>query len=327
MSDNRSIYPLMVLVAFIWGGTFNAAGFALTGFHPLAVSWLRFALATAVLLMIGGREILSTPVRRSDWPGFFLLGLTGIFAYNIFFMYAMQLTSAVNGSLITAANPIVTAVLAALVLREKFTARLAGGALLSFVGVVLVISGGSWQAIRALQFNFGDILAILSVLSWSLYALVIKSTSRRFSPMITTFYGFLTGTLLLSPCGLLARPGPAALAGAGWPALTAVLYLALIGSVLAFFWWNRGVSILGAGRSSVFLNLIPVGTILISVFFREPVTLIQGAGCLLIAGAVTLAADRRPHDRPRTPAEGTGRGGAHCAPPPAPQTHPHRGAN
>ncbi len=291
MAKDGTIYLLMVLVAFIWGGTFNAAGFALTGLHPSSVALIRFAIATVVLLIVGRREIFSTAIKAKDWLDFFLLGLTGIFFYNVFFMYAMKYTSAINGSLITATNPIVTAILAARLLKEKFTARLAGGTLLSFIGVMLVISGGSWQTLTALQFNAGDILTLLSVLSWSAYSLLIKRISSRFSPMITTFYGFLTGTLLLLPCGLCSRPGPAAFLNAGAPAITAVLYLSLIGSVLAFFWWNRGVSILGAGRSAIFLNLIPVGTIIISLLFREPITFFQAAGCLLVISAVMLAAE------------------------------------
>lgn len=294
MSKNKLIYLLMVLVAFFWGGTFNAAGFALAEFHPLTIAFIRFTIATVILLFIGRREIFSTPVNKNDWLNFFFLGLTGIFAYNAFFLYAMKYTSPVNGSLIAAVNPIVTAILATLLLKEKFTARLAGGALLSIIGVVLVISGGSWQTIRSLEFNFGDILTLCSVISWSFYAIIGKKVSNSFSPVITTFYSFLTGTLLLLPFGLFCKPGPAALPGAGWPAIAAVLYLALIGSSLAFLWWNKGVAVLGASRSSIFINLIPVATIIISLFFNEPITPVQIAGCILVISAVMLTADREP---------------------------------
>lgn len=294
MPNNKLIYLLMVLVAFFWGGTFNAAGFALADFHPLTIAFLRFAIATVILLLIGRREIFSTPVKKKDWLNFFLLGLTGIFAYNAFFLYAMKYTSPINGSLIVAINPIVTAILATLLLKEKFTARLAGGALISIIGVVLVISEGSWQIISSLEFNFGDILTLGSVISWSLYAIVGKTVSDSFSPLITTFYGFLTGTLILFPFGLFSKPGPAAFIDAGWPAIAAVLYLALIGSVLAFLWWNKGVAILGASRSSIFINLIPVATIIISLFFHESITPIQIAGCALVIGAVMLTTDREP---------------------------------
>lgn len=292
MSTKRLIYFQLVLVAFFWGGTFNAAGFALAGFHPLAVAFLRFAIATVVLLCIGRREIFSTVIDKKDWLNFILLGLTGIFAYNAFFLYAMQYTSPVNGALIVAINPIVTSVLATIFLKEKFTARLVGGALLSFVGITLVISQGSWQIISALKFNFGDILTLCSVLSWSFYAIVGKNVSDSFSPMITTFYGFLTGMLLLLPFGIFSKPGPAAFVNAGWPAIASVLYLALIGSVLSFFWWNKGVAAIGAGRASIFINLIPVATIIISLFFRDTITPVQIAGCVLVIGAVMLTAER-----------------------------------
>lgn len=294
MSKKKTIYLLMILTAFIWGGTFNAAGFALTGLHPLAAAFIRFAVATAIFLISGYREICSTPIQRSDWLKFFLLGLTGIFAYNVFFMYALKYTSAVNGSLITAVNPIVTAILAALLLKEKFTLRLGGGALLSFIGVVLVTSAGSWETIRSFDFNFGDILILGSVFSFSLYTIVGKTVSSAYSPMITTFYSFLTGTLLLAPFGLSSKPGPGAIVNAGLPAIVAILYLALIGSVLAYFWWNKGVAALGAGRAAIFINLIPVATIVISLFFGEPIRFTQAAGCVLIIGAVMLASGGRP---------------------------------
>lgn len=294
MPSNKLIYLLMVLVGFFWGGTFNAAGFALAHFHPLTIAFVRFAIATTVLLFIGRREIFGTAVKKKDWLNFILLGLTGIFAYNAFFLYAMKYTSPVNGSLIVAGNPIVTAILAALLLREKFTARLAGGVLISIAGVVLVISEGSWQIISSLKFNLGDILTLCSVISWSLYAIVGKRVSDSFSPLITTFYGFLTGTIILAPFGLLSKPGLTALPEAGWPAIASVLYLALIGSVLAFFWWNKGVAALGAARSSIFVNLIPIATITISLFFHEPITPVQIVGCILVVGAVLLTTGSGP---------------------------------
>ena len=72
----------MVLVAFIWGGTFNAAGFALTEFHPLTIALLRFAIATVILLLIGHREIFSTPVNKSDWLNFFPVSYTHLDVYK-----------------------------------------------------------------------------------------------------------------------------------------------------------------------------------------------------------------------------------------------------
>ena len=289
MPNNSLTYLLMVLVAFIWGSTFNAVSLSLTAFHPISVALFRSAISAIVLLFIGRREIFSTPVKKSDWLNLFLLGLSGVLVNNLFFMYSMIYTSPVNGSLITGINPVVTALLATLLLKEKLTVRLAGGALLSFIGVALVISKGSWQILTALKFNPGDLLTLGAVLGCSTYAIICKRVSDSFSPMLTTFYSFFTGTLLLLPFSLLVKPGAALPMETRIPAVAAVLYLSLIGSVLAFLWWNRGISILGAGRSAAFLNLIPVATIAISLSLRETVTPVQWAGCALIIGAVTLA--------------------------------------
>ena len=295
--DNKMIYLLMLLVAFSWGGAFNAAAFALADIPPLTVAFFRFALATVILLPVSLISGAGIPSRKDSWLGFFLLGLTGVAAYNTFFLTGMQATSPVNGSLIVAASPMVTAVLAALFLKEIFTLRQLGGVLLSFTGVALVASGGSLQNLLALQINRGDSLLLGAMFSWSLYAIVGKSVMARSSPLASTTYGCMIGALLLLPFALAGDPGFSSLAHARLPAVLAVLYLALIASVLAFWWWNQGVSALGAGRASVFLNLIPVSTMVISLFLGEAIFITQLAGCALVISGVTLTAQLQAQPR------------------------------
>jgi drug/metabolite transporter (DMT)-like permease len=283
----------MVLVAFFWGGAFNAAKFALSDISPLTAAFFRFALTALILLPFSFRELARTKLKSRDWLDFFLLGLTGVFGYNVFFLVGMQTTSPINGSLIVSASPMVTTLLAFPILREKIAAGHLGGILLSFGGVCLVVSGGSLRSLLSLQVNRGDLLMLGAMLSWSLYAIVGKKVMGRRSPVVSTSYGIAAGTLLLLPFALFGDPGFGSLAGAGWPAFSAILYLSVFASVLGFLWWNRGVSFLGAGRASVFLNLIPVATMVISLFFRDPIVLSQIAGCVLIIGGVTMTARQK----------------------------------
>lgn len=289
----------MVLVAVSWGGAFNAAKFALADLHPFTVAFFRFAITTAILIPLNFSLLLKTKVEKRGLIGFFLLGLTGVFGYNAFFLTGMQYTSPVNGSLIVAASPMVTTLLAAPLLQENITLKKLSGAVLSFFGVALVVSGGSLHNLLSLQVNRGDLLLLGGMLSWSLYAIVGKKSMGRYSPMITTTYGIAFGALLLLPAALLTDPGFGSLSAIRWPAATAVLYLAVVASVLAFYWWNQGVNAMGAGPASVFLNLIPVTTMIVSLFFREPVVLTQVAGCVLVIAGVTLTTQqfrRRPEN-------------------------------
>ncbi|MEW5785963.1 MAG: DMT family transporter [Bacillota bacterium] len=292
MRNTNLIYLLMVLVAIFWGGTFNAATFALKDLEPFTVAFFRFAITVLFLAPLSRRALATAKVSKRDLCGFFLMGLTGVFAYNAFFLTGMRFTSAVNGSLIVSASPMVTTLLAIPFLHEKITMTKLSGFLLSFLGVTLVVSGGSLYNLLALQVNKGDLIILGGMLSWSLYALVGKRVMSRFSPLVTTTYSILFGALLLLPCALLSDPGFKSLAHASWPALSAVLYMAIFASVLAFLWWNQGVDRLGAGPASIFLNLIPVATMVISLFFREPVVLTQVLGCLLVIAGISLTASK-----------------------------------
>jgi drug/metabolite transporter (DMT)-like permease len=300
LKNKNLIYLLMVLVAVSWGGAFNAAKFALADLQPFTVAFFRFGITAAILIPLNFSMLRKTKVEKRGLLEFFLLGLTGVFGYNAFFLTGMQFTSPVNGSLIVAASPIVTTLLAAPFLSEKITLNKLSGAALSFFGVALVVSGGTLYNLLTLQVNRGDALLLGGMLSWSIYAIVGKKSMGRYSPMITTTYGIAFGALLLLPAALLTDPGFGSLSGIGWPAATAVFYLAVIASVLAFYWWNQGVDKMGAGPASVFLNLIPVTTMIVSLFFREPVVLTQVAGCILVIAGVTLATQqlhRRPENR------------------------------
>src|SRR5665647_237817 len=124
MQRTRSVYIKLVITTFFWGGTFVAGKWAVGEAPPFFVAFLRFAIASVVLWALvawrrrGSDERFPVPEGRDQWAGLFSIGLTGVFLYNFLFLTGLSWTSATNGSLIVAFNPLLTAILSAWWLKE-----------------------------------------------------------------------------------------------------------------------------------------------------------------------------------------------------------------
>ncbi len=293
------MYARLTVTALFWGGTFVAARYAVREAPPFSVAAVRFAVASAVLFLLVAREAgrkagpRAFPVPRTgeEWLGLLSLGFFGVFLYNAVFFTALTWTTAANGSLIVAVNPALTAALSAAWLKEKVRPLQAVGLLVSFVGVAFVVSKGSWETVRRMSFNRGDVLMLGAPLAWALYSIQGKRVLDRFpfSPLAATAYAALFGAMMLCPAAVAERLATGRAAGFSLVGWLAVLQLALLGTVLGFVWWYEGVKALGAGRAAVFVNLVPVfGVLLAALFLGERLAWAEAFGGGLVIGGVSL---------------------------------------
>lgn len=276
-------YISLVVTMLLWGGTF-IAGRALAGsLSPVCCAFLRFAIATLALAIIvrlvDGRIVLPPP---RLWFSLFILGLSGVFAYNVLFFTGLQFIEAGRASLIIALNPLVITLLAAVFLGERLSARRLGGVLLSLVGAVLVISNGAPARLLSGSFGRGELAILGCVLSWVTYSLVGRSVLKSLSPLASVFYSSLIGSLLLSgPAlgdGLLTKLGD--IAGKDWMSLA---FLGLFGTAIGFSLYYQAIRKIGASRAGVFINLVPLFAVILSWWLLGEK--IQGA---VMAGGVVL---------------------------------------
>jgi drug/metabolite transporter (DMT)-like permease len=254
----NKVYLKLVLTAFFWGGTFVAARFAVGEAPPFFAASCRFIIASLVLVSLtawrsrreGGAFPLPKTLRQL--AGLFSLGLTGVFLYNAVFFTGLRLTTATNGALIVAINPLLTAVLSALWLRERVSPAQAAGLLLSLFGVAVVIARGSLDIIADLSFNRGDLIMLGT-------------------PLAATAYAAVFGAMLLVPAALLEHGAVGgATPGFSWLGWLAILQLALLGTVVGFVWWYEGVRSIGTARAAAFVNLVPLfGAVLAALFLGE----------------------------------------------------------
>ena len=281
------VYPLVALSALFWGANFALAGPVLEDLPPLWAAALRFALGTAVMLgLVAWRsEELVAPLRRHA-KVYALLGAVGIGGFNLLFFFALQTTSAANGALIMATNPLLTTLLAVMLLGETSSRRQLVALPVALSGVIVVICGGDLQRLANLQVARGDLLMIGADVMWAFYNILV----RRYLPSGSA----LTNTTLVMAAGMLLLVAVAMGSGEsvhlpGIKAGMALLTMAVGGTVLAYLFWNIGIARLGAGRASLFLNLVPVFAMLVGALLGTIPSEVQIIGGLLVIGAVSIA--------------------------------------
>lgn len=283
------IYIKLLLTAFFWGGTFIAGKMIANSVHPVCASFLRFAIASFFLLILTLTTEGRIPaLRKKQILPVILLGLTGVFAYNILFLTGLKYIDAGRAALIIANNPIIISLLSALFFKEQLNGFKAVGICLSVIGAMTVISNGRIADIGSYHIGTGEILIAGCVLSWVAYSLIGKFVMAELSPLVSVTYSAVIGALLLLFPALYSGLGGAVLTYAiiDWANL---FYLGFFGTVLGFFWYYQGIEHIGAMKASVFINFVPISAILLAfLFLKEKITISIFLGALLVILGVYL---------------------------------------
>lgn len=291
-------YLRLVATMTLWGGTF-IAGRLLADVGPATASLMRFAVASLFMLALCWRlEGRAPRLSRGQIIPVLLLGLTGIFLYNIFFLTGLKTVTAGRASLIIAGNPALIAVLAAIFFKEPFGRVKILGLALSILGALVVISRGELGAILG-QVKIGDLFIFGCVFAWSSYTVLGKKVMNGLSPVAAVTWSCLAGMLYLFPMAL--HEGLSAnLAAANSVEWASMAYLGVFGTGVGFSWYYEGVKTLGAGRAGVFINLVPVNAVLMGwLLLGEAVDLSLAIGAALIFTGVYLV--NRPARRDSAP--------------------------
>jgi drug/metabolite transporter (DMT)-like permease len=282
------IYCKLVLTMVIWGGTFIAGRIAVQDSSVFSIAFLRFAIAALLLLAISKRQNQSFPkLTLRDWLGISLMGLTGIFAYNAFFLGGLKLLPASRASLIVALNPIAIALSSAFIYRELLSRLKIVGILTSLIGVSVILSKGHPIELIKTGISTGDLLLFGCVASWVSYTLIGKQVLKTIPTLTATTYSCLVGSIALLPIalysGLLTD-----LPKLTFSAWVSTIYMGAFGTVVAFLWYSEGIQTLGTSRTAIFTNLVPVCAVLMGVMgLGEPFTgSIAIGGTLVISGVL-----------------------------------------
>jgi len=295
---NTTIYVKLLLMAIFWGGTFIAGKIAAQRVGPFSAAFLRFTIASVFLCLTAIKLEGRLPALRLKhlFP-IFLLGMTGVFAYNVFFFKGLKLIEASRAAIIIANNPIFIALFSALLFRERLTPARLAGILISISGAVLVITRGDWHMIASGAVGWGELFILGSVASWVTFSLLGKVLLAELSPLASVLYAAISGAICLAlPAwqeGLWTDYVSYTLAD--WVSL---FYLGFFGTVLGFVWYYQGIQRIGAMKAGVFINFVPISAIIFSFFIlHEPLSLSLLFGAALVLSGVYLTNRETPSER------------------------------
>lgn len=275
-----------LVTIIIWGTTFISTKILLVDFQPVEILFFRFIMGLLALLVVYPHRMKGTTLKQE--LTFAAAGLCGICLYYLLENIALTYTLASNVGVIISVAPFFTAILSHLLLKEeKLRANFFLGFVVAMAGIFLISFNGS-----KLELNpMGDLLALLAALVWACYSILTKRISSfGYNTILTTRRVFTYGILFMIPT-LFLFDFKLELTRFTEPIyLFNIIYLGLGASALCFVTWNFAVKILGAVKTSIYIYMVPVITVVTSVIIlREKITVMAGIGTLLTLAGLFLS--------------------------------------
>lgn len=282
------IYIKLLLTAIFWGGTFVAGRSLAQNVGPFSAAFFRFAVASILLVFITwkveGKLVL---LKKGQILPVFLLGLTGVFCYNVFFFKGLKLIEAGRAAIIIANNPIFIALFSAVFFKEKLNALKISGIIISVFGAIIAISRGDVLEFLQGNLGLGEFYIFLCVVSWVVFSLLGKAVMSGLSPLVSVTYSSLTGTILLFMPA--SREGLANCIYYSIYDWGNIFYLGFFGTVLGFVWFYEGINQIGPTKAGLFINFVPISAILLAfLILSESLTISLLIGTLLVTTGVYL---------------------------------------
>jgi drug/metabolite transporter (DMT)-like permease len=254
----------LLLTALIWGSNYSVLKFALEEVPARSFNGLRLVIASLVFLgtiaATRRRESLARLTPR-HWLVIVVLGIVGQFGYQLLFIEGLERTSVANASIIISCVPVIVSLTSAVLGHERLPWPHWVGMALSFAGVYLIVSGGAQTGESSLA---GDLMMVTCAVFWTIYTIAARPLLNTFSPLLITGLSMAVGTVLFIPTALDD------LRATSWGSVSIAVWVCLVFSSLlalnfAYTAWYHGVRHLGASRTSLYSNVVPVAALLIAM--------------------------------------------------------------
>ncbi|MDP9878742.1 drug/metabolite transporter (DMT)-like permease [Variovorax boronicumulans] len=288
---------LLTVPPLLWAGNAVVGRLVRALVSPLTLNFVRWVIAFVLLLPLAAWVLRRDSPLWAHWRRYALLGLLGIGLYNAFQYLALQTSTPINVTLVGSSLPLWMLAVGTLCFGARVSRRALGGALLSMLGVLLVLSRGEWQQLLALRLVPGDLYMIAGTIAWAFYSWLLARTHEPVN-VRSDWAAFLMAQLVFGVAwsGALAA-GEWTLTDAhidlGWPLIAAMLFIGIGPAVLAYRCWGTGVQRAGPQAASIFMNLTPLfAAVLSAAFLGEAPYWYHGAAFVLIVGGIVVSSRR-----------------------------------
>ncbi|HDR6287943.1 MULTISPECIES: DMT family transporter [Bacillus] len=276
------------LAASIWGGMYVVSKYVLDFIPPLTLVWLRFIIAFVVLYGIlklaEKKQKKKVTIRKKDWLLFAWIGFIGYFISITCQFIGTKLSDAHTGSLVTSATPAFMVIFAALILKEKLSARRLLSTILATIGVIIVIG---WD-IEIGSYFIGTIILVGAAITWALLSIYVKIASIQFSSLVITTYAIFFSLFFITPF-MIWELQTSSIGTVNTYVIFGVLYLGIVSTAGAFFLWNKGLELIDASIGSLFFFFQPiVGSLLGWLLLNETLNSNFFIGGILIICSVLI---------------------------------------
>lgn len=288
-------YLFAIAATLIWSGNFVVARDIAGKIPPVSLSFFRWSSATLLILPIAFRKWQQEKAHlRKHWVYLLWSALFGITLYNTLIYKSGSQVPAIELALITTTtSPVFAILMAAVFLGERIRLFQLLGLALCVSGIGVLLSGGSMENLWPLRFSAGHSWLILAAFFFAVYNIFVRRKPAEISSLPFLLSIFFIGTLLLLPAYLWEMQVTTPVS---WNAtlIADILYLGLGNSVISYLCWNSAISRMGAARTALFGNLIPVfSSIEAILFLGEQFSYLHFMGGILVITGLTIANIRK----------------------------------
>ncbi len=285
------IYIKLILAAFFWAYSAIAGKLLLEVFVPSQVTFLRFGVATFILYLLIIYKNNTVKISLAEHIRLAFLGFVGVSLCYYFYFSGLNLSSALNAGLIEATIPLITLAISIGLKEETFNMNNSLGFLLAYIGVMIVVTKLDFLVIVNWQYNFGDLLLLISTVCFGIYNIYVKKLNFSCqSQKVKLFYMFLYGSIALLPWMYFDSLEKDLRWVFSLNDVGFILALSLGASVLAYLFFNEGIKVLGASKAASFINFVPILTIFMAIIIlKEELSVSQVIGFVAILFGVYIS--------------------------------------
>ena len=281
----------LVCATLFWAGNFIVGKTAsINEIPPISLNFYRWLVAWLILLPFTFRELIKKKNYILNNIGFFIvLGITAVTIFNSALFYSLKFTQVISGVLMISTVPVMIIFISSLLKIEKTNFFQIIGVGLSLTGVLFIITKADIGLLKNLDFNRGDLIMIIAMLSWATYSALLKKKKYELSQISLLQVVISFGVIFLIPLYFIDMNMDNSIK-LEKPFFLTLTYVVLFPGLASFFFWIKGVALIGANRSGVFLHLMPIfGAVMAMIIFDEKFMFYHFLGAAFIITGITLS--------------------------------------